>query len=149
MLEIQAITRQHRLWSETISFAENCSWRAGAYLAELMRQNEFADWERVFVARDDERVVAYCTFTAKDELAEKYEFSPFIGFMFVDESYRGKRISGMLIKTACAYASALGYEKVYIMSDEQGLYEKYGFQKLGEYETIYGSREQLFVRNTK
>ena len=32
------------------------------------------------------------------------------------------------------------------MSGEIGLYEKYGFVKLGDYETIYGSVDQLFVQ---
>ena len=32
------------------------------------------------------------------------------------------------------------------MSGEVGLYEKYGFRKIGDYGTIYGSVEQLFSR---
>lgn len=149
MLEIYAMTRGHKLWNETISFAENCSWRAGAHLAERMKQNRFLDWERVFVAYDDERIVGYCTFAEKDELPETYEFSPFIGFVFVDEKYRGKRISEILIKGVIEYAGELGYDDIYIMSGEQGLYEKYGFEKLGNYKTIYDSVEQLFIRTTK
>ncbi len=39
--------------------------------------------------------------------------------------------------------------KKYISSaGEIGLYEKYGFEKLGDYETIYGSIDQLFVKST-
>lgn len=34
----------------------------------------------------------------------------------------------------------------YLMSGEIGLYEKYGFQKMGEYETIYHTTDQLFSR---
>lgn len=149
MLEIHAMTQRHRLWEETISFAENCSWKAGAYLAELMKQNEFLDWERVFVAYDGEKVVGYCTFVERDELPGTYNFSPFIGFVFVDEKYRGKRISEMMMQAAIEYAGEIGYEAVYVMSGEQGLYEKYGFEKLGDYRTIYDSVEQLFIRTTK
>lgn len=138
----------HKLWNETVTFAEHCSWKAGVHLAERMRENEFLDWERVFVACDGERIVGYCTFVEKDELSEIYHFSPFIGFVFVDENYRGKRISEMMIKRVMEYANELGYDVVYIMSGEQGLYEKYGFQKLGDYETIYGTTEQLFERGT-
>ncbi len=29
---------------------------------------------------------------------------------------------------------------------EQGLYEKYGFMKLGDFETIYGGMDQLFEK---
>ena len=52
-----------------------------------------------------------------------------------------------MIHKVSAYARELGYEKIYIMSGEIGLYEKYGFQKLGDYETIYGSVDQLFVKS--
>ena len=45
------------------------------------------------------------------------------------------------------YAKGVGYDKIYVMSGEIGLYEKYGFIKIGNYETIYNSVEQLFVKN--
>ena len=53
-----------------------------------------------------------------------------------------------MLKSAASYARELGYQKVYIMSGEIGLYEKYGFIKLGDYETIYGTIDQLFVKST-
>ena len=91
-------------------------------------------------------VVGFCTLTEKDELPEKYGFAPFIGFVFVDEKFRGKRLSQLLINNAISYARELGYRKIYIMSGEKGLYEKYGFVKLGDYRTIYDTTEQLFVK---
>ena len=51
-------------------------------------------------------------------------------------------------QSAILYARELGYEKVYILSGEIGLYEKYGFEKLGDYKTIFGSIDQLFVKST-
>lgn len=147
MLEILAITNTHDLWDKTIQFAENCSWRAGQYLAEMMRKNQFNDWERVFIVYDNNQIIGYCTFTEKDELLEKYDFSPFIGFIFVDENYRGRRISEVMITSVTDYAKVLGYNSVYIMSDEKGLYEKYGFKLLGHYRTIFNSTEQLFIKD--
>ena len=51
-----------------------------------------------------------------------------------------------MIEQACYYAKELGYSKVFIMSGEQGLYEKYGFKKLGDYKTVYGTTDQLFSK---
>lgn len=51
-----------------------------------------------------------------------------------------------MIEQACCYAKELGYSKVFIMSGEQGLYEKYGFKKLGDYKTVYGTTDQLFSK---
>ncbi len=137
-----------KLWEETIAFAEGCSWKAGAYLAGQMRQNGFHDSERVFVAHENGHIVGFCTFTEKDALPEEYGLSPFIGFVLVDEKYRGSRISEKLIKSVIKYAKGLGIERVYLTSGEEGLYEKYGFEKVGDCKTIFGHNEQIFAIST-
>ena len=147
MTELHLMARGHPYWEETISSAENCSWRAGPVLADKMRKNEFKGWERVCAACVDGKVAGFCTVTEKDELPEGYAFTPFIGFVFVAEMYRGNRSSEKMIQHAAAYARKLGHEQIYIMSGEIGLYEKYGFVKLGDYETIYGTVDQLFVKD--
>ena len=145
-MEISVISYGHPLWDETISFAENCSWKAGPYLAKRMRNNEFEEIERVIVATENDMPVAYCTFSLKDDLPETSEYTPFIGFMFVDEKCRGKRVSEKMIEVASEYAKSIGYETIYILSGEMGLYEKYGFEKIGDEETVYGTVDQLFQK---
>lgn len=146
MINITAISYGDDMWNPTAEYAKNCSWRAGAYLAKMMEKNIFQEWERVFVATEKNEIVGFCTITEKDELPNEYDFSPFVGFLFVDERMRGNRISEKLIDFVTDYAKKLGYEKIYIMSEEKGLYEKYGFALLGEYKTIYSSTDQLFVK---
>lgn len=145
---IYTMTNTHEKWECTEAFAHNCSWRAGKYLAELMRKNAFKERERVFVAFEDDEPVGFCTLTEKDELDPKYPYTPLIGFVFVDEAHRGKRISEKMIAKVLEYAQNTGYDKVYVMSSEKGLYEKYGFACMGDYESIYGEKEQLFVKST-
>ena len=138
------IQKGHILWDKTIAFAQSCSWKAGPYLADRMRANSFNDWERVVVAVENETIVGYCTFSERDELSEEYDYSPFIGFVFVDERHRGKRISEKMIRQTLSYAKSIGYRTVYIMSGEHGLYEKYGFEKIGDFHTMHGTTDQLF-----
>ena len=149
MLTIHLIQQGHPLWEDTIRFARACSWRAGPVLAKRMEANAFLDWERVIAAVLDGSIVGFCTFAERDELPAEYGYSPFIGFVFVAEAHRGNRISQRMIEAALRYANSLGYDTVYLMSGEQGLYEKYGFLKMGEYPTIYGSADQLFSRGTQ
>ena len=87
-----------------------------------MKKNDFKEWERVCAACVGGKVAGFCIVAEKDE-----------------------RLSEGMIREAAAYVSTLGHQKLYIMSGEIGLYEKYGFVKLGEYETIYGDVDQLFV----
>ena len=143
-MEISLIYQGHPLWESAKEFARSCSWKAGRTLARLMEENAFLDWERVIVAAEGDCIAGYCTFMKKDELPDEYPYTPFIGFLFVSEQFRGKRLSGHMISRALKYAASLGYETVYLMSGERGLYEKYGFEKLGELPTIYGSVDQLF-----
>jgi len=147
MTEICSMTQGHKYWNETICLAEKCSWKAGYYLAQKMKNNDFDPFERVFAVCVNGKVAGFCTFAEKDELPKEYQFTPFIGFIFVNEPYRGKRLSELMIKSVILYARKLGYEKIYIMSGEVGLYEKYGFEKLGDYKTIYDSTDQLFVKS--
>lgn len=145
-METMLIRAGHPFWEKTIAFAQACSWRAGPLLARMMRENSFQDWERVIIAVDGEEIAGYCTLMEKDELEEDEGLKPFIGFVFVDERYRGKRLSQMMIEQASRYAKELGYPKIYIMSGEEGLYEKYGFEKIGDRKTIYGGTDQLFQK---
>ena len=85
--------------------------------AEKKRANDIENNERALVALLDDDAAAFCTFTNRDEMPKEYGFGPFIGFLFVAETYRGNRLS-----------------------------EKYSFTKVGDYKTIYGSVDQLFSK---
>lgn len=146
MEKIEVMSYGHKYWNKTIDFAGKCSWKAGAFLAQKMMTNDFESNEKVIIALYDDYIVGFCTFANKDEIPQEYDFTPFVGFVFVDEKYRGNRLSERLINAACDEAREQGFHTIYIMSGEIGLYEKYGFIKLGDYKTIYGTTDQLFFR---
>lgn len=135
------------LWETAAEYASGVSWKAGPYLANMMRIGQFKDWERVIVAREGDEILGFCNFTEYDEMPAENGFSPFIGFVFVDEEHRGRRISQKMIDAACQYARSIGYSAIYLMSSEHGLYEKYGFEKTGEYRTVFGTVDQLFRKS--
>jgi len=49
-----------------------------------------------------------------------------------------------LIKQALKYAKAIGFEKVYLVSNEKNFYEKYGFVKIEDKKDFWGRIEQIF-----
>ena len=143
-MEVLAVRQGDAEWEKAISYAEQCPWKAGPYLANMMKNNSFLDWERVIIAVEDDKIVGFCNLTEKDEIPPELPFTPFIGFVFVDENQRGNRISEKMINKACEYAKEIGYTEIFLMSSEHGLYEKYGFEKIGEYMTIFDTTDQLF-----
>ena len=148
MTEIIALKPGDPLWQAAADFADSSAWRAGPYLARMMRERAFLPWERVFLAREEGENAGYCALLRDDELPPEHGFFPFIGFVYVDERRRGRRLSEKMIGHAVAYAGKCGFPRVYLMSGEKGLYEKYGFRSLGEYETVFGTVDRLFVKAT-
>jgi len=139
-MTIRSLTETDELWESVADFAERCSWKAGKSLANQMRSRSFQEWERVFVAVGQTAaapdgtsvtIAGYCTFAKTDCLPDQ-PYSPYIGYVFVDEPFRGQRLSERLIHACLQYARQLGYEKVYLISDHVNLYEKYGFVKIDE-----------------
>ena len=102
-MNIKAITSMDNEWTKVIDYAENCSWSAGRNLANEMKNEYFKEWERVFIAIEDDEIAGYCTVAMKDCIPD-VPYTPYIGFMFVGEKFRGNRISQKLIIKAMDYA---------------------------------------------
>lgn len=145
-MNIQLIQYGHPLWNQIITYASNCSWKAGKSLAKRMMSNEFSDKERVIAAVEDTEIVGFAAFLETDGLDETTTYTPFVGYIFVDEKYRGKRISSKMLDVASEYAKSLAYTSLYVVSGEVGLYEKFGFKCIDTC-LVHGREEQLFKRN--
>lgn len=144
-MNFRTITSSDELWCKVRNYAENCSWRAGRALASAMDHNGFSDWERVIAAIDNEKICGYCTVSKTDCIAD-VDYTPYIGFVFVGEEYRGNRLSQQLIEYAIDYIKNIGYNNVYIVSDHENLYEKYGFRVIDRKIAPWGCEEKIYIR---
>lgn len=138
-----SITPSDALWKEVSQFAQSCSWRAGASLSQSMSDNTFTDWERVIVALHGHDIAGYCT-VAKRDCIPNVTYTPYIGFLFVDERYRGQRLSQRLIAFAKSYLQAQGFQRVYLVSDHENLYEKYGFKVIDTQMAPWGKWQKIY-----
>lgn len=139
------MTPDSPLWESAADFAENCSWIAGKHVAQMMRENRFTDWEAIFFAMEDDRFAGYCTFLKEDYYPEN-RYSPWISSMFVEESFRGRRISGKMIDFVCGYAREQGFGRVYIPTDTPWLYERFGFTVIDSLTNYGGDIDQVLSK---
>ena len=142
---IKAITASDEMWNKVKSYAYNCSWKAGKSLAKAMMNNDFKDWERVIVAFDNNEICGYCT-VAKTDCIPNLIYTPYIGYLFVDEECRGNRLSQKLIVYSMKYLKSIGFNKVYLVSDHENLYEKYGFKVIDRKMSPWGSEEKIYIQ---
>ena len=144
-MTIKTITQNDNIWNDVKEYAENCSWRAGKALAREMQRNSFEDWERVIIAVDGGKICGYCT-VQKNDCIKNVPYTPYISFVFVGEEYRGNRLSQKLIEYAIEYLRFVGFEKVYLVSDHENLYEKYGFVVIDRKIAPWGEEEKIYMQ---
>lgn len=148
-MEIKSLVYGDDLWKPVADYAKECLWQpTGTYLSKCMKNDEFSDWERVFVALETDVIAGFCALT-KTSAVFGDTYTPYIGFVFVDESYRGNRISEHLCIAAIEYAKTVGFDKVYLYSDHVNLYEKYGFVKVDAKEAPWGARQSIYMHTTQ
>ena len=96
-MNFKAITSSDELWDRVRDYADNCSWRAGKSLANAMYNYLFSEWERVIIALDNQKICGYCT-VAKTDCIPDVPYTPYIGYLFIGEEYRGNRLSQKLMQ---------------------------------------------------
>lgn len=140
---IEPVTYTDALWDEVKRYAAACSWRAGKSLAQEMQNHAFSDWERVFVLHENGNIYGYCTVAKKDCIPD-LTYTPYIGYLFVDEKKRGHRMGQKLILAAMDYLRNVGFHEIYLVSDHENLYEKYGFSVICRAAAPWGAVEKIY-----
>lgn len=146
-VSVEKVERNTPRAEELLRFIETCSWEeAKDHLAALIRSWDFTGDEAVFAAVAGGRIVGMATFLMTDYYPLP-EIFPWVSSVFVDEAYRGRGISGLLIRRANAHAGSRGYGRTYIPSSFFGLYEKYGYRYLRDIVNYGGETDHLFVKD--
>ena len=145
-LSVVKVEKGTELANELLQFVEGCSWiEAKEHIAQMIKTWAFTDWEAMFVAIKDKKIVGM-TSIMKTDYYPLPEIFPWVSSVFVSEEYRGQRISERLISYANQYAKEQGFERSYIPTDYVGLYEHYGYHYLRDIVNYGGGVDHLFVK---
>lgn len=105
-------------------------WPAGEFLHTLLKNGELTDLvgkdPKVLLLVDGKELVSFCTLSEKDDI-QPTDLTPWIGWVYTFPTYRKNRYSGKLLQHCEELAKAGGHKYVYISTNHDGLYEKYGY----------------------
>ncbi len=117
-----------------LSKIKECDWVAGHFLYELIKKNELTNLvgenTKVLLLTNELELISFCTLSDVDDI-ETTELTPWIGFVYTFPKYRGNRYMGQLFTYAIEVAKSNGFKSIYISTDKEGIYEKYGFSFVG------------------
>lgn len=146
-LSVVKVEKDTPFAQEFLHFVENCSWtEVRDHIAGLIREWAFTDWETMFAAVKDGRIVGMAS-VLKTDYYPLPEIFPWVSCVFVEKPYRGQRISEKLIDAANRYAKEQGFKKTYIPTEHKGLYERYGYTYVKDIVNYGGGTDRLYVKN--
>ena len=130
-----------------LTYVEGCSWaEVKEHVAEMIRSWAFSDWETMFAAILDGKIVGMAA-ALKTDYYPLPDICPWVSCIFVSEEYRGQKISGDLIAYANQYLKKNGFSRSYIPTGFLGLYEHYGYTYLKDIVNYGGGTDHLFVKD--
>lgn len=113
-------------WLEKIKKSD---WGGGQFLYELLKENKLknavGEKARVLMLTEGEKLISFCTYAEKDDI-QPTALTPWIGFVYTFPEYRGHRYVGKLFLEIERLARAEKVHDIYISTNHDGLYEKYG-----------------------
>lgn len=124
-------------------------WSAGQFLYNLLKDGQFHGFTderaRLLLLEEGTELISFCTLSAQDDIVAP-DLVPWIGFVYTFPQYRGNRYAGELIEYAAELAKTEGCHRLYVCTDQEGIYETYGFVYLETRKDRRGGDARVYVR---
>lgn len=79
-----------------------------------------------------------------NDLSCRQDLSPWLASLYVDEEYRNMGIGAKLQAHAISVARDLNYEKLYLITDHVGYYERFGWTFMEEAPKANGKKTRIY-----
>jgi N-acetylglutamate synthase-like GNAT family acetyltransferase len=99
---------------------------------------------RFYLALDDDgRILGCCGLIANDFIS-RHDLIPWLCGLFVEEQVRGKALGAELMRRVEEDARAAGYREIFLTTDHDGYYERYGWQRIEDGHDPSGAATRIY-----
>lgn len=85
-----------------------------------------------------------CYALLTNDLISRQDLFPWLGCLYVEQSERGKQLGNVLMQHGIKEAKALKFETLYLTTDHDGYYEKYGWQRIEDGFDFWGNSSRIY-----
>lgn len=140
-------TENRDYWLSKIKESE---WAAGQRLYDLLKKQKLkqlvGEKAKVLLLVDGEKLISFCSFAEKDDI-QPTDLTPWIGWVYTFPDYRGNHCAGQLLRYAEILAEDAGMKNIYISTNHNGLYEKYGYEFYEMMKDMNGEDSRVYVKH--
>lgn len=109
--------------------------------------NHSSDLPRFYVALENEAIIGTYALLRND-LNSRQDLCPWLACLYVKEEFRGREIGSKLLQHSLIETANKGYDKLYLSTDLDGYYEKYGWRNSGVVYGVSGGNIKLYEKET-
>lgn len=77
-----------------------------------------------------ENIIIGCSALITNDFISRHDLYPWIACLYVNKTERGNGYGKLLLEHAETRAEEIGFSKVYLTTDHDGYYEKYGWNRM-------------------
>ena len=110
-------------------FHEKWAIPRSAYVESMQESLDAAAVPAWYVVMDSERIIAGIG-VIENDFHNRPDLTPNVCAVFVEPAYRGLGIAGQMLSHVCADFAALGIKTLYLLTDHDSFYERYGWEFL-------------------
>ena len=89
-----------------------------------------------------------CYGLAVNDFISRHDLYPWFVALFVDEAERGHALGAMLLDHALVEAGKAGFDTLYLTTDHDGYYEKYGWTRIEDGYERDGAPAKIYRKDT-
>lgn len=93
----------------------------------------------------DEKQVVGGIGVIENDFHDRKDLAPNVCAVYVEKAYRGQKIAGLMLQFVCQQMSQAGIDTLYLITDHENFYQRYGWQYYGEVKEDSGSMTKMFV----
>ncbi|XEC92953.1 GNAT family N-acetyltransferase [Paenibacillus tarimensis] len=105
------------------------------------------DLPRFFIAVQDDSIIGTYALL-RNELISRQDLYPWLACLYVVPELRGRKLGSVLLNHAVEETGKKGFKNLYLSTDLNGYYEKYGWTYLSEGFMLNGDPTKIFVKQT-
>ncbi|CAM3623633.1 Acetyltransferase (GNAT) family protein [Vibrio aerogenes CECT 7868] len=101
-----------------------------------------------YVMLDREKIIG-CFGLIINDFVSRHDLTPWVCSVYVDPAYRGKRLMNLYFEHAKKELAGSDYQTMYLVTDHDGLYEKFGWTRIEDGYDLNGDATRIYKMPVK
>ena len=136
----KAVTYIHAKWGNTKNYAFY-------YDAITNSTDRTGELPQFYLMLDKDKIIG-CYALLVNDLISRQDLLPWFACLYVEKTHRGNRLCAIMFDHAKVEMNKGGFDTIYLSTDHDGLYEKFGWIRMEDGYNFFGEKCRIYHTST-